>query len=69
MCIICGTSDFKTKDKLEVVLGAHNISRKEQQQQRIKVQKHTLHPCYRRNERQNDVMLLKVQYFFKLAEH
>ncbi|KAF4087349.1 hypothetical protein AMELA_G00094410 [Ameiurus melas] len=53
--------DHSGKDKLEVLLGAHNISRKEPQQQRISVQKYILHPCYKRHERPNDIMLLKLK--------
>lgn len=52
--------DHSGKDKLEVLLGAHNINQKESQQQRIQVQKYILHPCYERGERPNDIMLLKV---------
>ncbi|TSU62992.1 DNA excision repair protein ERCC-1 [Bagarius yarrelli] len=48
-------------DKLEVLLGAHNISQKEKQQQRIEVQKCIKHPCYKKNERPNDIMLLKLK--------
>ncbi|XP_053483904.1 granzyme B(G,H)-like [Ictalurus furcatus] len=53
--------DYSGKDKLEVLLGAHNINRKESQQQRIQVQKYILHPCYKRHERPNDIMLLKLK--------
>ncbi|KAM9486862.1 granzyme B-like [Clarias gariepinus] len=49
------------KDKLEVVLGAHNISQKEPQQQRIQVQKYFKHPFYKNNERLNDIMILKLK--------
>ncbi|KAF5903109.1 granzyme B-like, partial [Clarias magur] len=49
------------EDKLEVLLGAHNISDNEPQQQRIPVQNYTKHPCYKKNERQNDIMLLKLK--------
>ncbi|XP_053352926.1 granzyme B-like [Clarias gariepinus] len=47
--------------KLEVLLGAHNISENEPQQQRIQVQKYFKHPCYKNNERLNDIMLLKLK--------
>ncbi|NP_001187139.1 granzyme-like III precursor [Ictalurus punctatus] len=53
--------DHSGKDKLEVLLGAHNINQKESQQQRIQVQKYILHPCYERGERPNDIMLLKLK--------
>ncbi|KAF4087350.1 hypothetical protein AMELA_G00094420 [Ameiurus melas] len=53
--------DHSGKDKLEVLLGAQNIHQKESQQQRISVQKYILHPCYKRHERPNDIMLLKLK--------
>ncbi|XP_053353079.1 mast cell protease 1A-like [Clarias gariepinus] len=56
------------EDKLEVVLGAHNISRNEPQQQRIQVQNYTKHPCYKKNERLNDIMLLKLKSKPKKSE-
>ncbi|KAF5903107.1 granzyme B-like, partial [Clarias magur] len=49
------------KDKLEVLLGAHNISDNESEQQRIQVKKYIKHPCYKKNERLNDIMLLKLK--------
>ncbi|KAI5106935.1 hypothetical protein C0J45_2573, partial [Silurus meridionalis] len=58
--------EYSGKKQLEVVLGAHNISRKEHQQQRIEVQKYIMHPCYRKNERPNDIMLLKLKSNAKL---
>ncbi|XP_060732045.1 granzyme B-like isoform X1 [Tachysurus vachellii] len=58
--------EYSGKNKLEVVLGAHNISQKEPQQQRIKVKKYIKHPCYKSNERPNDIMLLKLKSKAKL---
>ncbi|MCI4378225.1 hypothetical protein PGIGA_G00213490 [Pangasianodon gigas] len=60
-------TEYSGKDQLEVVLGAHNISlKKEPQQQRIQVQKYIRHPCYKQEERQNDIMLLKLKSKAKL---
>ncbi|XP_053483665.1 granzyme B-like [Ictalurus furcatus] len=53
--------DHSGKDKLEVLLGAHNISRKNLLQQRIQVQKSIPHPCYKRGKPANDIMLLKLK--------
>ncbi|XP_058246866.1 transmembrane protease serine 9-like [Hemibagrus wyckioides] len=61
-------TEYPGKVKLEVVLGAHNISEKERQQQRIQVQKFIKHPCYKRKENQNDIMLLKLESKAKLNE-
>ncbi|KAK3543595.1 hypothetical protein QTP70_023955, partial [Hemibagrus guttatus] len=59
-------TEYSGKDKLEVVLGAHNISKKEPQQQRIRVQIFIKHPCYKRKEPVNDIMLLKLKSKAKL---
>ncbi|XP_060732044.1 granzyme B-like [Tachysurus vachellii] len=58
--------EYSGKNKLEVVLGAHNISQKEPQQQRIIVKKYIKHPCYKSNEHPNDIMLLKLKSKAKL---
>ncbi|KAB5576869.1 hypothetical protein PHYPO_G00203470 [Pangasianodon hypophthalmus] len=58
--------DNTGKDQLEVVLGAHNINQKEPQQQRIQVQKYIKHPCYKQEERPNDIMILKLKSKAKL---
>ncbi|KAB5576870.1 hypothetical protein PHYPO_G00203480 [Pangasianodon hypophthalmus] len=59
--------EYSGKDQLEVVLGAHNINlKKEPQQQRIQVQKHIKHPCYKQEARPNDIMLLKLKSKAKL---
>ncbi|KAK3569098.1 hypothetical protein QTP86_022125 [Hemibagrus guttatus] len=54
------------QDKLEVVLGAHNINKKESQQQRIQVQKCIKHPRYNSEGRLNDIMILKLKSKVKL---
>uniref|UniRef100_A0A8C7XRS1 trypsin n=1 Tax=Oryzias sinensis TaxID=183150 RepID=A0A8C7XRS1_9TELE len=45
---------------MTVVLGAHDISKKEKTQQRFKVQKYNQHPDYE-GEQENDIMLIKVR--------
>ncbi|XP_060733246.1 granzyme B-like [Tachysurus vachellii] len=52
---------YSGNHKLEVVLGAHNITQEEPQQQRITVEERIKHPCYKSNERPNDIMLLKLK--------
>lgn len=44
-----------------VILGAHNISKKEQDQQVIPVEKAIPHPDYDSNSYANDIMLLKLK--------
>ncbi|XP_017326430.1 granzyme B(G,H) [Ictalurus punctatus] len=61
--------DHSGKDKLEVLLGAHNINQKESQQQRIQVQKYILHPCYKQHDNPNDIMLLKLLSVAKLNKY
>ncbi|XP_076857767.1 granzyme B-like [Brachyhypopomus gauderio] len=59
---------------LEVVLGAHNIQKHEESQQRIKVQQHHRHPKYKKyteegdlqNQWTVDIMLLKLKSKAKL---
>ncbi|XP_054887951.1 transmembrane protease serine 11G-like [Poeciliopsis prolifica] len=51
----------------QVVLGAHNISKKEESQQRIKVAKFNRHPKYKGY--QNDIMLLKLENNAKLNKN
>ncbi|XP_062862234.1 granzyme B-like [Trichomycterus rosablanca] len=60
---------FPGKNKLEVVLGAHNISQKEREQQRIQVKKYIKHPFYNPKTSQNDTMLLKLKSEAKLNEY
>ncbi|XP_072542450.1 granzyme B-like [Salminus brasiliensis] len=47
--------------QLEVVLGAHNLNKKEFGRQRIQVQKCIRHPSYIQNEMHHDIMLLKLK--------
>ncbi|XP_053483666.1 granzyme B(G,H) [Ictalurus furcatus] len=58
--------DHSGKDKLEVLLGAHNINRKESQQQRIQVQQFIPHPSYKQHDGPNDIVLLKLLSVAKL---
>ncbi|XP_073767504.1 granzyme 3, tandem duplicate 4 isoform X2 [Danio rerio] len=46
---------------LEVVLGAHNISQRENSQQIIQVQKYIKHPNYQKKNHSFDIMLLKLK--------
>ncbi|XP_017562036.1 granzyme F-like isoform X2 [Pygocentrus nattereri] len=57
--------------KLEVLLGAHNISRKEPSQQRIRVEKYIMHPSYKegQKDRSYDVMLLKLETKAKVNKY
>uniref|UniRef100_A0A671NMJ6 trypsin n=1 Tax=Sinocyclocheilus anshuiensis TaxID=1608454 RepID=A0A671NMJ6_9TELE len=51
------------RDHFEVVLGAHNITKKEKSQQRIPVRKYIRHPMFEQNKEKDysyDIMLLKV---------
>ncbi|XP_007570408.1 granzyme B-like [Poecilia formosa] len=52
----------------QVVLGAHNISKKEESQQRIKVAKFFKHPNYNGGVH-NDIMLLKLKNDAKLNKN
>ncbi|XP_017561990.1 granzyme F-like [Pygocentrus nattereri] len=62
--------DSSGKTRLDVVLGAHNIRRKESSQQRIEVEKHIKHPSYKKgqNKWSCDIMLLKLQTDANLTE-
>ncbi len=62
-CFNSKTTDFCT----DVVLGAHNISQKEDSQQIIQVDKYIRHPNYEHNQRTYDIMLLKVLLLLKLG--
>lgn len=54
---------------ITVVLGAHNISRKEKSQQRINVKKYHVHPQFiSMNQTDYDIMLLKVSYILQLLQ-
>ncbi|XP_066497382.1 granzyme B(G,H)-like isoform X2 [Hoplias malabaricus] len=63
----CGLSG---KKRLEAVLGAHNISQKEQSQQRIQVKKWIKHPSYQecQNNWSFDIMLLKLKTKAKITK-
>ncbi|XP_032423401.1 mast cell protease 1A-like isoform X1 [Xiphophorus hellerii] len=52
----------------QVVLGAQNLSKKEESQQRIKVAKFYMHPKYNRGFH-NDIMLLKLEKNAELNEN
>uniref|UniRef100_A0A3P9KI59 trypsin n=1 Tax=Oryzias latipes TaxID=8090 RepID=A0A3P9KI59_ORYLA len=53
---------------MTVVLGAHDISKKEKTQQRFKVQKYNQHPDYK-CEQANDIMLIKLETKAKLNKY
>ncbi|XP_073767503.1 granzyme 3, tandem duplicate 4 isoform X1 [Danio rerio] len=52
---------WKDTTNLEVVLGAHNISQRENSQQIIQVQKYIKHPNYQKKNHSFDIMLLKLK--------
>ncbi|KAM4608808.1 mast cell protease 1A-like [Polymixia lowei] len=51
----------KQNEALTVVLGAHNITKKEKSQQKILVDKYYQHPNYTDGKYSDDVMLLKLK--------
>ncbi|KAL7881484.1 hypothetical protein AOLI_G00083320 [Acnodon oligacanthus] len=53
--------DCSQNNRLEVVLGAHNLKKHEIFQQRIKVMKCIKHPSYIQKEYHHDIMLLKLK--------
>ncbi|KAI4879231.1 hypothetical protein NFI96_012112 [Prochilodus magdalenae] len=57
------------RKRMDVVLGAHNISKKESSQQRIQVKKYITHPSYKtkQNDWTYDIMLLKLKTKAKLG--
>ncbi|XP_051565353.1 granzyme B-like [Myxocyprinus asiaticus] len=62
-------NDFSSRNHLLVVLGAHNISKQENSQQRIQVEKYIQHPMYDQNNKKDeshDIMLLKLKTKAKL---
>ncbi|KTG07138.1 hypothetical protein cypCar_00017685 [Cyprinus carpio] len=64
-------SVFSSRDHFEVVLGAHDITKKEQSQQRIPVRKYIRHPMFERNKAVDysyDIMLLKLKNKAKLSK-
>ncbi|CAK6966346.1 mast cell protease 1A-like [Scomber scombrus] len=50
----------KKPEQMTVVLGAHDITKKEKSQQRIEVKYHP-HPKYKKGKYDNDIMLLKLK--------
>ena len=54
------TSVFDSPQTMTVVLGAHDISKKEKTQQRLEVATYFTHPNYK-EEYDYDIMLLKVK--------
>ncbi|NXN89712.1 CATG protein, partial [Bombycilla garrulus] len=52
--------DEKAKPRVTVTLGAHDISRREPSQQKIRVQRWVIHPKYSRVGFKNDIVLLKL---------
>ncbi|NP_001108166.1 granzyme 3, tandem duplicate 3 precursor [Danio rerio] len=62
---------YSGRGHLEVVLGAHNISKHEQNQQRIQVKKYIRHPMFQRNKEKDysyDIMLLKLKNKAKISK-
>ncbi|XP_074413952.1 cathepsin G-like [Zonotrichia albicollis] len=55
--------------KVTVILGAHNISRKEPSQQKISVVKRFIHPEYSGKDGKNDIVLLKLKKKAKINEY
>ncbi|XP_028643161.1 mast cell protease 1-like [Grammomys surdaster] len=53
--------------KITVILGAHNVSKTESTQQKIKVEKQINHPNFIWNLHFNDIMLLKLEEQAKLT--
>ncbi|XP_054137630.1 granzyme-like protein 1 [Melozone crissalis] len=53
--------DMKGTVKVTVILGAHNVRKQEQSQQKIPVVKKVIHPEYSRKDLKNDIVLLKLK--------
>ncbi|XP_074838179.1 granzyme H-like isoform X2 [Carettochelys insculpta] len=51
---------------ITVLLGAHNINKGEQSQERIHVSRHILHDQYKKETKKNDIMLLQLEKSVKL---
>ncbi|XP_051565356.1 granzyme B-like isoform X2 [Myxocyprinus asiaticus] len=61
--------EFSSRDHLVVVLGAHNISKQEESQQKINVRKYIRHALFEQNNEKDysyDIMLLKLKAKAKL---
>ncbi|XP_064589441.1 cathepsin G-like [Zonotrichia leucophrys gambelii] len=61
--------DMKGSVSVTVILGAHNVSRPEQSQQKIPVVKKFIHPEYSGNGGKNDIMLLKLKKKAEINEY
>uniref|UniRef100_A0A8C3T925 Granzyme A n=1 Tax=Chelydra serpentina TaxID=8475 RepID=A0A8C3T925_CHESE len=48
-------------DKGTVILGAHSFSKKEKEQQIIKITRSIRYPCFNDQKKENDIMLLQLQ--------
>nr|XP_025044690.1 mast cell protease 3-like [Pelodiscus sinensis] len=53
-------------DKIAVILGAHDVTKQEPSQQRIRVRRQIPHPQYDRENLKNDIMLLQLEKPAKL---
>jgi hypothetical protein len=58
------TASFSVNREITVTLGAHDVSKTESTQQKIKVEKQIVHPKYNFYSNLHDIMLLKVPLFF-----
>ncbi|XP_029979841.1 granzyme E-like [Sphaeramia orbicularis] len=59
----------RNSENLMVVLGAHNIKKKESSQQKIPVAQYFKHPDYKKNQYHDDIMLLKLKTKAKLNKY
>ncbi|NXF28339.1 CATG protein, partial [Rhodinocichla rosea] len=57
------------KKGVTVILGAHNIRREEESQQKIRAGKWVIHPQYSRNGFKNDIVLLKLKEKAEINEN
>ncbi|NWZ99627.1 GRAB protein, partial [Nesospiza acunhae] len=57
------------KKGVTVTLGAHNIKRQEQSQQKIRAGKWVIHPQYSRKDGKNDIVLLKLKEKAKINDN
>ncbi|XP_063034883.1 cathepsin G-like [Melospiza melodia melodia] len=53
--------DIEERPRVTVILGAHNVSRREWSQQKIRVGQWVIHPEYSREDGKNDIALLKLK--------
>ncbi|XP_054137628.1 mast cell protease 1A-like [Melozone crissalis] len=61
--------DKKGTVRVTVILGAHNVNRREPNQQKIPVEKWVIHPKYSRKGFINDIVLLKLKKKAKITEN